>query len=111
MPATVAPVVAIPRTELPEPTTEPGVKVGVAPAGKPLTANETLPPKPSTAETVAVKLVLAPAATVCDAGEAASVKSGCNTVYAPVVIPLSVIPLLVAYALNVVLTVVVTGPV
>jgi hypothetical protein len=47
-----------------------GLKEGVALAGSPLTLSETLPIKPVPAVTVAVKDVLLPCATVCEAGEA-----------------------------------------
>ena len=40
--------------EVPEPVTEAGVKLPVAPAGNPLTLSVTLPLKPLSAPTVAV---------------------------------------------------------
>ncbi len=39
--------------ELPEPTTELGLKLAVTPVGKPLTPNDTVPVNPLTAVTVA----------------------------------------------------------
>jgi hypothetical protein len=47
-------VVVMLRLELPEPITEAGVKVGVAPAGRPLTLKLTVPAYPFRAATVAV---------------------------------------------------------
>ncbi len=40
--------------EVPDPVTEAGLNVAIAPAGTPLTLSATLPPKPFTALTVAV---------------------------------------------------------
>jgi hypothetical protein len=40
--------------EVPEPTTELGLKLAVAPVGKPLTLSDTVPLNPATAVTVAV---------------------------------------------------------
>ena len=40
--------------EVPEPVTEAGLKLPVAPAGNPLTLSDTLPLKPLSAPTVAV---------------------------------------------------------
>ena len=54
MPGTVLNAVAIPNVEEPAPVTVAGVKVGVAPAGSPLTLNDTVPANPPITETVAV---------------------------------------------------------
>jgi hypothetical protein len=64
------------RVEEPEPVTEVGLKLALAPAGKPLTLKFTTPVKPPDAVTVAVYEVPAPAVTVCDAGVAAMEKFG-----------------------------------
>ena len=64
------------RVEEPEPVTEVGLKLAVAPAGKPLTLNATEPVNPPDAVTVAVYEVPAPAVTLCEAGVAAMVKFG-----------------------------------
>ncbi len=71
----VAAVVTV-SVEVPDPVTEVGLKVPVAPVGNPLTVKATAPLNPFTATTVCVYVVPAPCVTLCDAGEDASVKSG-----------------------------------
>ena len=62
--------------ELPDPVTEVGLKLALAPLGRPLTLKATAPVNPPDAVTVAVYEVPAPAVTVCDAGEAVMEKLG-----------------------------------
>jgi len=62
--------------EEPEPVTEVGLKLALAPLGRPLTLRATTPVNPPDAVTVAVYEVPAPAVTVCDAGVAAMEKLG-----------------------------------
>ena len=57
------PVVTL-RVELPDPLTDVGLNVPVAPAGSPLTLNETPALKPFEGVTVAVKLVPPPCSTL-----------------------------------------------
>lgn len=64
------------RVEEPEVVTEAGLKLALAPVGRPLTLNATEPVNPPDAATVAVYDVPAPAVTVCDAGEAVMEKLG-----------------------------------
>jgi len=54
LPAGVELVVDIVRVEDPEPLTDAGLKLAVAPAGKPLAAKVTLPLKPFSAVIVAL---------------------------------------------------------
>src|SRR5579859_4361417 len=68
--------VETPSVEAPEPGTEAGLKLPLAPAGNPLTLNDTLLLKPFRAVTVTVYVVELPAFTVCDEGETEMVKSG-----------------------------------
>src|SRR5581483_1561307 len=58
------------------PLTAVGLKVPFAPAGNPLTLKLTVPLNPLEGVTVAVKLVLLPATTDCEAGVAERVKPG-----------------------------------
>lgn len=71
----VADVVTV-SVEVPDPVTEEGLNVPVAPVGKPLTLNATTPLKPFAAAAAAVYIVLPPWVTLCDAGKDASAKSG-----------------------------------
>lgn len=76
MPAAVAAVVLIDRTELPEPpATDVGLKAAVAPAGSPLTPRPTVPVNPPLGVMVAVYEAPVPACTVCEAGDAVMLKS------------------------------------
>ena len=75
-PLGVAAAVATVRVEDPEPVTEVGLNVPVAPVGRPLTVKVTAALKPFKAVTVGVKLVLLPWITVCELGDAASEKLG-----------------------------------
>ena len=59
----------------PEPVTEVGLKLAVAPEGKPLTLKPTTPENPPDPVTVAEYDVPPPAVTVADAGVAAMEKS------------------------------------
>ncbi len=54
VPAGVAELVETNRVELPEPATEVGLKLPVAPLGNPLTLNVTVPVKPFNAVTLVV---------------------------------------------------------
>ena len=76
VPAGVVVLVLTDIVEEPEPVTEVGLKLALAPVGKPLTLNATAPVKPPDAVTVAVYEVPAPAVTVCDDGVAAMEKLG-----------------------------------
>jgi len=60
----------------PEEFTVVGLNVAVAPEGSPLTLKVTAPGDPVPGVTVTVKLVFAPVAMVCAAGEADKVKAG-----------------------------------
>jgi hypothetical protein len=62
--------------ELPDPVTEVGLKLALAPVGRPLMLKATTPVNPPDAATVVVYEVPAPAVTVCDAGVAVIEKSG-----------------------------------
>src|ERR1700751_2594695 len=53
-------VVAIVRMHVPEPTTELGAKLEVAPAGRPVAVNSTVPAKRPVALTFTLKAVLPP---------------------------------------------------
>ena len=64
------------RVEVPDPVTDVGLNVPVAPVGKPLTVNPTTPVNPPVAVTVGVYVVLPPCVTLCDAGDEVSVKLG-----------------------------------
>lgn len=59
----------------PLPVTVAGLKTPVAPAGKPVTPNPTLPANPFTGEMVTVKVVLPPDNADCVGGVAETVKS------------------------------------
>ena len=65
----------MPTVEVPEPVTEVGLKVAVAPVGNPLALKATLPLKPLSALTVAVYVALLPTATLCGDGPAETEKS------------------------------------
>ncbi len=67
---------AVERVELPEPVTDVGLKILVAPLGRPLTLKLTLPVKPPDGVTVAVYEVPAPAVTVRELGVVEMLKSG-----------------------------------
>ena len=69
-------MVATVNVEEPEPVTDVGAKVPVAPVGNPLTVKATAELNPLAPVTVGVKVVLAPCTTVCELGVAASVKVG-----------------------------------
>lgn len=62
--------------EVPEVATDVGVKLPVAPLGKPLALRVTVPVNPLIALTVTEYVVLWPAVTVCELGEAEIEKSG-----------------------------------
>ena len=64
------------RVEDPDPVTEVGLNVPVAPLGRPLTEKLTAELKPFKPVTVGVKLVPLPWITVCELGDAASEKPG-----------------------------------
>ena len=69
LPVGVVLLVVTESVELPE-VSDAGLNVPLAPAGSPLTVRFTVPVKPPLGVTVAVKLVLLPWVTDCDAGEA-----------------------------------------
>jgi hypothetical protein len=71
----VLPIVTV-MVEEPEPVTEVGLKLALAPAGSPLVLNVTVPLNPLTDPTVAAYVVLLPCTTVREDGVAARVKSG-----------------------------------
>jgi len=65
------------KIEDPEPPLiEAGLKLAVAPVGKPLTTRDTVPVNPLNGATLAVYVVFAPAFTVCELGVAENIKSG-----------------------------------
>jgi len=73
-------VVAMVSVDDPEPPlTEAGLKLAVAPEGKPLALSVTVPAYPLTGLTDAVYVVLFPCVTVCEPGDADSEKLGTNT--------------------------------
>ena len=74
-PGVVAAVVTV-SVEVPAVFTDVGLKLAVAPAGKPVTVSATVPVKPFAASIVGVYVVPAPCATVCVDGDAVCVKSG-----------------------------------
>jgi hypothetical protein len=76
VPAGVEALVDTVKVELPEPATDVGLNVGVAPVGRPLALNATLPVNPAIADTLVVYGVLAPGATVCELGVADIEKFG-----------------------------------
>ena len=76
VPAGVLVLVVTDMLEEPEPVTEAGLKLALAPLGRPLTLKLTTPLNPPDAVTVAVYDVPAPAVTVCDAGDAVMEKLG-----------------------------------
>ena len=61
--------------DVPEPVTEEGTNVPVAPTGKPVTVKATVPLKPFRAPTVIVLVMLLPVSTVSYVVEESSVKS------------------------------------
>lgn len=63
------------RVQLPDVVIDEGLQLANMPAGIPLSTSPTVPEKLFTAPTFTVKLVLLPAVTVCEAGEAAREKS------------------------------------
>ena len=71
-------VVEIVTVDTPAPFSEGGLKAALAPAGK-TALNPTLPLNPLVPVTVTVKVVLLPAVTIRESGEAASWKSGAAT--------------------------------
>lgn len=70
VPVVVVVVVVTVMVDVPEPATEAGLKLAVAPLGKPVTLNDTTPVKPPDGVTVTVNAVFAPWLIVCDAGVA-----------------------------------------
>ena len=76
--------------ELPEVLIGVGAKLAVTPEGKPDAASATLPVNPFSAPTVAVNAMDFPAVTVCDAGDAARLKSGVIVVDFTVTLTLAV---------------------
>src|SRR5262249_54456169 len=79
VPAGVEVDVARVRVELPEPPPiAPGLKLALAPAGRPLADRFTVSLKPFVGLTVTVVAVLFPAVTVDEPGASEMVKSGCD---------------------------------
>src|SRR5215471_10935281 len=76
VPVFVVPLVVTVMVDEPEPTTDGGLKLTVAPAGRPLALKTIVPLKPFKAESVTVYVVLPPCTTVREDGEAEIVKSG-----------------------------------
>ena len=62
--------------EVPDPLTEVGLNVPVAPVGNPLKVNPTEPVNPPVAVTDGVNVVLPPGATLCEEGDDVRVKLG-----------------------------------
>jgi len=79
VPVGVVAAVETVRVELPEPASDVGLKLAVAPVGKPFTPRLTVPVKPFRALIDAVKVALFPGATVCALGAAVTPKSGPGT--------------------------------
>src|SRR5581483_7248077 len=80
VPVAVVLVVAMVSVDDPEPPLmEAGLKLAVAPEGKPLALSVTVPVYPFTGVTDAVYVVLLPAVTVCEAGVTDKEKLGTNT--------------------------------
>lgn len=75
MPAAVDVVVLTVSVELPDPTTDVGLKLAEAPVGNPLTLKLTVPLNPPDPASLTEYVVPAPAVTVWLAGEAATLKS------------------------------------
>ena len=75
MPAAVAAVVEMVKVDDPAEVMVAGLKLAVAPAGRPAAVRVTVPVKPLRALTVAVNAARLPAVTLCDAGVAAKPKS------------------------------------
>ena len=75
VPAGVAVVVVTDMVDEPDPVTEVGLKLALAPAGNPLALSPTTPANPPEPVIVAVYEVPPPAVTVCEGGVAAMVKS------------------------------------
>lgn len=74
VPAGVVLAVITVIVEVPEPDTEAGTKLAVAPAGSPLALKVTVPVNPFTAPTVTVYVALLPCTTVWEDGEAERLK-------------------------------------
>ena len=72
----MAAAVATVSVEEPEPVTDVGTNVPVAPVGNPLTVKLTAELNPFAPVTVGVKVVLTPCVTDCELGVAASVNVG-----------------------------------
>ena len=70
-----APTVTV-NVALPSPVIAPGVMAALAPVGRPIIANVTVPPRPFTSDTVIVYDRLPFDPTICDAGVALIEKSG-----------------------------------
>lgn len=76
LPVLVEAVVVTVMVDEPEPVSVAGLKLAVAPAGRPLAPKVTLLLNPPIDVMVAVYEMLLPCVTVCEDGEAAMVKSG-----------------------------------
>jgi hypothetical protein len=94
VPAGPLAAVAILNVDEPEPVTDAGVNVGVAPAGSPLTAKLTVPVNALSALVLIVKPIDEPAYTVCDCGLTVRVKSGAALTAIVAVIEWTRLPLL-----------------
>ena len=76
VPAAVEDVVEMLNVQVPDVVIDEGLQLASMPAGIPLSASATAPVNPFEAAMLTEKLVLLPAATVCELGDAASEKSG-----------------------------------
>ena len=70
----------------PEPVTVVGLKLPVTPDGNPDVPKLTVPPKPLSAVTVTVYVVLAPSTTLAEPGDIPREKSGCGLTVKPNVV-------------------------
>lgn len=75
VPAGLVALVVTDMVDEPEPVTEAGLKLALAPAGNPLTLKLTLPANPPDPVIVVVYEVFVPAVTVAEAGDAEMEKS------------------------------------
>jgi len=76
VPAAVEDVVEMFSVQVPELLIDEGLQLAGMPAGIPLSTSATAPVNPFDAPTLTEKLVLLPAVTVCELGDAFSEKSG-----------------------------------
>lgn len=90
----MAPAVEIVTVDEPEPpVTEVGLKLALAPAGRPLAVKDTVPAYPFSGLILAVKLALAPGIMACELGVAEMEKSGGGVTVKVTVVELDRVPL------------------